>query len=370
MRAGALPLYDADAHVIEPPWVFEQYSPRAYRERVPRLDRRGRTEWIVCDGMDLFPIGRLGGLARNERHLRLGDDALEGSWHDVIVPGAHEIDARLAAMDTDGIACAVLFPTVAMRFFSLPDPDLRNVLFRALNAWTADLHRAAPTRLRSICVVDPDDLDAAVAEVRGARDRGHAGVLVPLLADRGWTYGSTDHDVLWRAAAEQGLPVGFHAFASRGPVPVRTGLDLALDAVVERPSLVMAAIAQLIFSGTFDRVPELRWFSAENDAGWCPYLIERSDTLFDRVKGQVPTVRRPSEQFREHVFVTYTHERAPLASLPITGSANLLWGSDYPHNITTWPTSQARLDDAFAAMGTPPETVRALVHDNAARLFG
>ena len=70
MNAPAAPeagWFDADAHVIEPPWIWTDYTPRSLHERVPHLERRGDSEWLVCDGEDLFAIGRLGGLARGER---------------------------------------------------------------------------------------------------------------------------------------------------------------------------------------------------------------------------------------------------------------------------------------------------------------
>src|SRR5690606_36744034 len=140
------------------------------------LDRRGSAEWLVCDGIDLFPIGRLGGLARSDSSLRIGEDALAGSWEDVIVPGAHDVHARLDAMDTDGVARAVLFPTIAMRFFAVAERELRRARLRADNGWAADLHKAAPTRLRSVCVVDPDDFDNAVHDVRNAGAQGHSAV--------------------------------------------------------------------------------------------------------------------------------------------------------------------------------------------------
>jgi predicted TIM-barrel fold metal-dependent hydrolase len=361
--------FDADAHVIEPASIWTDYTPRALHERVPRFERRGNSDWLVCDGVDLFPIGRLGGLANSERHLRLTEDATAGTWDECIVPGGYDVTARVEAMDVDGVAKALLFPTIAMRFFAIDDDELRWALLRAFNQWMTDFCGASGGRLLGACVVDPDDVDRSLVEVRTARQRGLSAVLVPLLADCGWTYGGEEYDVLWAAAAEHDLPVGFHAFASRSAVPARQGLDLAIDSVVDRSSVVVRAMAQLLFSGTFERIPRLRWFSAENDAGWASYLVERADTLYERAKDHLPIEQRPSELFREHVFITFTHEQAPLATLPLLGADNLMWGSDYPHNVTTWPRSHAQLDATFERLDVCDADRRAVTYDNAARIF-
>ena len=41
--------------------------------------------------------------------------------------------------------------------------------------------------------------------------------------------------------------------------------------------------------------------------------------------------------------------------------------SDYPHADSTWPDTQALLDERFA--GLPDADVRKMTHENAARLF-
>jgi predicted TIM-barrel fold metal-dependent hydrolase len=46
-----------------------------------------------------------------------------------------------------------------------------------------------------------------------------------------------------------------------------------------------------------------------------------------------------------------------------------MWGSDYPHNVTTWPTSHQLVEGMFDDAGVPPTRRRAVTFDNAARLF-
>jgi predicted TIM-barrel fold metal-dependent hydrolase len=361
--------FDADAHVIEPPWIWTDYTAHALHDRVPRLERRGDSEWLVCDGEDLFAIGRLGGLARGERSLRVTDTALDGLWDASIVPGAYRVPERLEAMAIDGVAVALLYPTVAMTLLGTADPVLRRALLVAYNRWIADLCAEQPDRLLSACIVDPDDAETAMAEIRAARTNGHVAVLVPLWSDGEWSYGSDELVRLWSAAADLGLPVGFHAFAARSRQPIRRGLDLAVDSIAERPAIVARAIVQLLASGVFERVPNLQWFSAENDAGWAPYLLERADRLYARAKDHLPISRLPSELFHDHVSVTFTDERVAVANIDAIGDTNLLWGSDYPHNVTTWPNSRALVEGMFDDFAVPATTRRAVTVTNAAKLF-
>ncbi|MEO8697801.1 MAG: amidohydrolase family protein [Acidimicrobiales bacterium] len=361
--------FDADAHVIEPPWIWADYTERSLHDRVPRLERRGDSEWIVCDGEDLFAIGRLGGLARGERSLRVTDAALDGSWDASIVPGAYRSAERLEAMAIDGVAHSLLFPTVAMTLLGTADAELRRALLTAYNRWIADLCAEAPGRLFSACIVDPDDGATAMAEITAARAHGHVAVLVPLWSDGDWSYSSDELVRLWSAAADLALPVGFHAFAAKARQPIRQGLDLAVESIAERPTIVARAVVHLLASGVFERVPRLQWFSAENDAGWVPYLLERADRLYARAKDHLPISRPPSELFHDHISVTFTDERVAVANIGAIGATNLMWGSDYPHNVTTWPNSRALVEGMFDDCAVPAATRRAVTSSNAARLF-
>jgi len=44
-----------------------------------------------------------------------------------------------------------------------------------------------------------------------------------------------------------------------------------------------------------------------------------------------------------------------------------MWASDYPHSDSTWPHSQKVIERDFA--GVPDDDLRAILHDNAARLY-
>ena len=50
------------------------------------------------------------------------------------------------------------------------------------------------------------------------------------------------------------------------------------------------------------------------------------------------------------------------------GVENIMWSSDYPHTVSTWPHSREVVDRDFKDV--PANERRQIVRDNAARLYG
>jgi len=50
------------------------------------------------------------------------------------------------------------------------------------------------------------------------------------------------------------------------------------------------------------------------------------------------------------------------------GIANILWGSDFPHDEGTWPDTHAALRTTF--VGVPEGELRAMLGENAMRIYG
>jgi predicted TIM-barrel fold metal-dependent hydrolase len=50
------------------------------------------------------------------------------------------------------------------------------------------------------------------------------------------------------------------------------------------------------------------------------------------------------------------------------GVPSLMWGSDFPHHVSTWPKSQAVLDENFA--GVSDEDRHAIVCGNVREVYG
>jgi predicted TIM-barrel fold metal-dependent hydrolase len=136
----------------------------------------------------------------------------------------------------------------------------------------------------------------------------------------------------------------------------------------DRP--IMDTLTALIFHNLFGRFPGLRVMSVENGSGWVSYLLSNMDKKkgmgrFGPWIGGRP-VGRPSDTFRQHVFVSpYPEDDVP-ALVEVLGAEGVIFGSDHPH-------PEGLADPlAFATLleGVPAAQVRQVMRDNGANLLG
>jgi predicted TIM-barrel fold metal-dependent hydrolase len=199
------------------------------------------------------------------------------------------------------------------------------------------------------------------------------GLHLPLYDDRDVDFGAGVWDPLWSAAEDAGMPIGFHAFV-RGPGGRPSVTEPTAEALVDRPARVQRAILSMVLGHVFTRFPRLRVVSAENEAGWAAPMIERADTAYRR--GRFRSLphgdldRDPGSIVRDHVFYTIIEDRTALHAVDIIGRENVMWSSDYPHNVSTWPHSREHVDALIQATGLDDGERQRFMGENAAALYG
>ncbi len=57
-----------------------------------------------------------------------------------------------------------------------------------------------------------------------------------------------------------------------------------------------------------------------------------------------------------------------VASREFIGVENIMWSSDYPHTVSTWPHSREVVERDFKGVAEKEKLL--IVRDNAARLYG
>lgn len=293
-----------------------------------------------------------------------GTDQGRDTNHRVGVASAHaplnwDAAMRLAYLDEQGIAAEVLFPNTSPPFYpsgvlTSPGPrsreefDRRFAGLRAHNRWLADFCAEAPGRWAGFAQIFLDDIDAAVAEVRWAKDAGLRGVLLPgdhvlKLANLYYPH----LDPLWEVCAELDLPA--HRHTSFPTESVDAGGDAsALVGMVETQFFAIRAIGHMILSGAFERHPDLKFVLTEiTAASEIPGYLARLDglaglglgagtPLYEHIKDALGALKRtPSEYFATNCFIAGpTHDLRPAHDL---GTPNLMWGADIPHDEGTSP---------------------------------
>ncbi len=351
----------ADSHIVEPGDLWQRHIDPAYRDRAPRMVRENETDWIVCEGTRLGPPFGYS-TAGNKRPVSRTFDA--------VYRGAYDPTARLADMGRDGIDAEVVYPSVAMRAFNIPDAGLRRATLEAYNRWITAFSSVHPKKIKGLGMVDVGDPVEAEAMLRRAHTMGLVGALITIETADPDRYASPALDRFWHAAEELNVPLSLHILTNEKPI--QQGAHIA---EILQHGYIQQALTTMVFGGVFQRHPGLRVVSAETDAGWAPYLMERMDYIYSDPRrqtyqnypikgGAVP----PSEYLKRNVYFTFMRDASAVYVRDLIGPSHLMWASDYPHNDSTWPRSQEVIDRLCA--GIPDKDRQAIVADNAASFYG
>ena len=360
------PVYDADAHICEPPAVWERYADPAYRDLV--------VQCRTTDGHDqLWASGRTTGMSAAPACIPGAYADPNVTWDD-IVPGSWDPAERLRVMDEEGLDAALMFPSVYLLSGDIDDPAIAAANARAYNDWMADFTAVDPDRLYGMAVCPLQDVGEAVTEIERVAGLGLTGITFRPERYNGLELFSDDMDRVWSAAESNDLTVGIHgSFGSRMPSFARTRYDNQFFVhMVCHPFEQMASVMEIVASGVLDRHPQLRVGFFESGLGWLPYWLERLDEHKETMGHLVPTLKRePTEIFSEQCFVTMeAAEGEAFAQLADMGLAHcVVWGSDYPHYDCTYPGALKELDATFDELGRRADRDR-IVYDNARRFMG
>jgi predicted TIM-barrel fold metal-dependent hydrolase len=373
-RQLGVPVIDADAHVQEPPTLWQERVPARWRDRAPRVERRDEGDWWVFDdGKASQPLGWTAAAGRSFVAYQRA-----GVRHEELRPGMFGPKARLADLDADGIAAQVLYPSVTLsgaRTYT-DEPELQRLCVRAYNEWITEFCAAGEGRLVPQGIIPTTGLDDAVAELEWVLDHGHRGVIVSRFPNGGLDV-SPEDDRFFGRAEEAGVPVAVHigSFLRANPdMKPRRFDDLAYlgDAGASKAGGHTLPVAcDLLFSGLCERFPALKILLVESNIGWIPTLLEQCDDMFLRYRwftGAVTKMRlMPSELFHRNFWATFMVDTVGLELRHRLNLDHVMWSTDYPHTGTDWPNSRITMDRQFR--GLPLADVRKLVHHNAAALY-
>ena len=192
---------------------------RQYRERGPHIEMQGTMpDGTVEEGQFMVVEGgtpqRVAGFAAANVDPKDRTEANKRGYEQ-IRPGGWDPVERLKDQDIDGIVSEVIYPSMAMPYFSLPDTGLQQAVFRAYNDWIAEFCSHAPQRLVGLAMVCTDEVEKACAELRRARDLGLRGALIPNSLAPEASYSDPAFDPLWATAAELDMPLSMHILTGR-----------------------------------------------------------------------------------------------------------------------------------------------------------
>ena len=205
------------------------------------------------------------------------------------IPGATNPKDRLGDMDIDGLEAEVLFPNNGMALFGLDDIETQVEGFRVYNDWLADYCKEDPKRLFGIPCVSVYDIDGAIKEMHRGLDMGLKGVMVWQVPDPKLPFMSDHYDRLWAAAAEANAPVVCHILTGHSYAKDfharPKGNERVRNAVNRKTDDTVNTLFDFIFSGAFDRHPNLKLLLSESEVGFVPFMLQQWDYYFERFRG-------------------------------------------------------------------------------------
>jgi uncharacterized protein len=363
-----------DGHLEIPPDAWLRHVPLEHRDRAPRLVHLagGGEGWIV-EGMPIIHNGQNVSAGRPLKVLG------QSYWNDDGTPAAGTGDAaqRLREQDFDGIDAEVLYPPVFISRYieNISDKDAYLAMVRAYNTFLAeDYCSVAPDRLIGNAVIPTTGTEDAIAEMKRVKSLGLRSIcLAGFPAGEGSP--SADDDVFWHAALETGVAITAHGGLGDRMNPLMvasaTGrFDMVTSIVSRTMPGPTSVIAQMAVAGTFDRIPELRIYLAETNASWMPavfFMMDDSYQLFHDWYG-VDLKMKPSEYARQHFRFGIIRDPLALKMRDFLPAEDLMWGSDFPHSVTSYPRTREWLDIIFE--GAPDELRRRVLLDNPIEFFG
>jgi predicted TIM-barrel fold metal-dependent hydrolase len=308
-------------------------------------------------------------------------------------------DSSLRQVDVegDGVVAEVLFPNTIPPFypsgmlFNPPGPESAEDLRRrwagihAHNRWLADFAAELPGRRAGIAQIFLEDVDRALEEIRWvAEQKGlFGGIMLPNPAIDSNTpqLHAPEYEPVWELCEELGVVVNSHG-GGGGPTsygPYETSfvmMFLEFGWYCQRP------LVRLIFSGVFERHPELTFVMTETGNSWVPAALDEMDFFYDRImhahagavegvfSGMIrDSVRlRPSAYWARQCYIGASFmSRRDSAVRGETGGDRIMWGSDYPHSEGTFPYTRQSLRHVFADID--PTEVAPMLGLNAARAY-
>ena len=379
----SLSIIDVDAHITEPHDLWTARAPASLKGRVPRVVGEGAERiWVVGDDIQISTTNPSSVIAKNGEKSRgtefFGfqiEDVHEASW---------DMKQRVSLLDDFGLYAQILYPNVAgfgsQNFMKVEDSELRLSCARIYNEAMAEIQADSNDRLLPMALMPWWNIDQSVDELSRAKEMGLKGIVMcsdpdsiglPDLGADAWK-------PFWDACNDLGMVVNFHIGASETSFNMFGRAAWDSNGMRRRLALGSAALfvensrvtSNMIYSGIFDRCPNLKIVSVESGIGWIPFVLESIDYEWEETGSQqeMPLQKKPSEYFRDHFWGCFWFEKvAPKHLVDVVGEDNVLFETDFPHPTCLYPHVQEYIAEISADWSE--ERKRKILQDNAAALY-
>ena len=264
---------------------------------------------------------------------------------------------RIDECDASGVNVQVLSTVPVMLSYWAKAADGAEMA-RFLNDHIAEIVVAFPKRFIGLGTLPMQDTDLAIRELERCKQIGLVGVQIGTNVNQ-INLGEPQFFEFFAACERLGMAVFVHPWDMMGEKDMQ---KYWLPWLVGMPAEVSRAICSLIFSGTLERLPNLRICFAHG-GGAFPSTLGRIEHGFD-VRPDLCAVDNPQiprRYLNRIYFDSLVHDASTLDYLiKLVGADRIALGSDYP-----FPLGEAEPGKLIETCGYDDEITASLLHGSA-----
>jgi len=283
--------------------------------------------------------------------------------------GLTDVQPRLEMMEKGRIALAALDPSTQLLGYDLKGEQAESWC-RVYNECVNEFLKKYPERFTAMAAVPIQEpsraanvLEHAVAQL------GFRGAYIATNVNHRY-YDSNEFDPFWAKAQELNVLVFMHP---DNPAGTEAMGSFGLRLVCGNPADTTLSLGLLIYSGVFDRFPNLKLCTCHG-GGFFPYHVKRFDREF--ITGKQATrradrpnapkcVSAPSAYLKNLYFDTLVYDVETLDFLRRkVGAEHLMLGTDFPYILGDWQGV-----DKIEALTCSETEKRVILEGNARKLL-
>jgi predicted TIM-barrel fold metal-dependent hydrolase len=351
-------VFSADDHISLAEDIFYERFPERMKDRAPRVMNVDGGWVLGVDGKSI-----------------LVPEFIEVLTQYDPLPGSHtgDVDARLAALESEGISKELAFPNSILALFGWPDREVRELCFRIYNEHIAEIQERSNQRIFGVGLINWWDPDGARRTLEELKALGVKTFLLPLqpgkdLEKRPIDYASSAMAPVWEAIEEAGLPVSHHI--GENPPSSPNQFNALGVGMLQSVAPFRDTFGKYVFGGILDRHPGLRigWF--EGGINWVPSVLQDATHIGASFRhlSNLELQHEPQHYWDNHMMASFMVDPLGLDLVDRIGTERVMWSSDFPHNESTYGYSGESLAAVVESVG--PEAAADIVGGNVERYLG
>jgi predicted TIM-barrel fold metal-dependent hydrolase len=334
-------VFSADDHISLAADIFFERFPESMKDSAPRV--------VYDDGAWTLSVNGKGFLPREFTAVLMQYDPLGGS-------STHDMAARAAELESDGIYRELAFPNALLGLMGWPDKAVRELCFRIYNEYIAELQERSGGRFYGVGIAnwwDAEGTRKTLAEMKALGIKTFWLPLKPGADDDGKPidFNSPAMYGFWEAVEEAQIPVAHHIGEAPLSSPCRD--NSVLVGMLHNVAPFREMFGRYIFGGILDRHPDITvgWF--EGGINWVVAALQDAEHLYASLQHMAdhPIENDVAFYWDHNMYASFMVDPLGLEMLDRIGVDRVMWSSDYPHNESTFGYSEQSLASVVAQVG-------------------